>query len=60
MSVLVRKIKEFLLVTEGLAAVEYAVAGGIVTAGSVGAFVLLGGSVSERIELVARIVAQIT
>ena len=42
-------ILKFLRDEDGLTMVEYAVAGGLITLGAVGAFTLLGGSVSTKI-----------
>lgn len=42
-------VMKFVKDEDGLTIVEYAVAGGLVTLGAVGAFVLLGGSVATAI-----------
>jgi len=43
------KIKRFIRDEEGLTTVEYAVAGGLIAAAVVAAFVLLGGTVGDKI-----------
>jgi len=46
-------VVKFIKDEEGLTIVEYAVAGGLITLGVVGAFVTLGGHVSTIIEALA-------
>ncbi|EEF25153.1 conserved hypothetical protein [Ricinus communis] len=46
---LIEKVKAFLKDEEGLTMVEYAVAGGLVTAAAVTAFTTLGGAIVTRI-----------
>jgi pilus assembly protein Flp/PilA len=43
------KIKQFIRDEEGLTTVEYAVAGGLIAATVIAAFVLLGGTVNTKI-----------
>lgn len=43
------KVKEFVRDEEGLTTVEYAVAGGLIAATVIAAFVLLGGTVNTKI-----------
>ena len=50
-------ILSFLKDEEGLTMVEYAIAGALVAAGAVGAFTLLGGNVTTRINDLAADVA---
>jgi pilus assembly protein Flp/PilA len=47
---MLNQIKKFLADEQGLTIVEYAVAGGLITVGVVGAFILLGGAVDGRID----------
>lgn len=46
-------VMKFVKDEEGLTIVEYAVAGGLITLGVVGAFITLGGHVSTIIEALA-------
>lgn len=43
------RVLEFVRDEEGLTTVEYAVAGGLIAAAVIAAFVLLGGTVDEKI-----------
>ncbi len=45
-------IKRFIRDEEGLTTVEYAVAGGLIAAAVVAAFVLLGGTVNTKIRAI--------
>ncbi len=45
-------IKKFLKDEEGLTTVEYAIAGGLISAGVIGAFTALGGKVSGVINAI--------
>ncbi|MDO3720811.1 Flp family type IVb pilin [Marinobacter sp. chi1] len=53
-------MKEFLKALwkdeDGLTAVEYAIAGGLVVGGMVGAFNTLGGNATDKIDFLARAV----
>ena len=49
-------IVKFLKDEEGLTTVEYAVAGALITVAVVGAFQLLGGSVSDAITAISTVV----
>ncbi len=51
------QIMKFVRDEEGLTMVEYAVAGGLITAGAVAAFTLLGEEVSGMIDYIAGVVA---
>lgn len=47
---LLKHVQAFIQDEEGLTIVEYAVAGGLITAAVVGAFTALGGAVEDKIE----------
>jgi pilus assembly protein Flp/PilA len=51
------QILKFLRDEEGLTIVEYAVAGGLITIGVVGAFIILGQQVNTRITALGSAVA---
>ncbi|MBY7930601.1 Flp family type IVb pilin [Vibrio fluvialis] len=52
-------VKDFWQDEEGLTAVEYAVAGGLIVVGVVGVFTALGGEVSRVIQLIVDALAGI-
>lgn len=54
------KLVEFIRDEEGLTMVEYAIAGGLVGAGAVAAFRLLGGEVSRVITAIKDVLAGVT
>ena len=47
---MLNQIKKFFADEAGLTIVEYAIAGGVIAALAAGAFLTLGGNVSDRIE----------
>jgi pilus assembly protein Flp/PilA len=55
-----KKIMQFVRDEEGLTTVEYAIAGGLVGAGVIGAFQLLGGEVFRIIDAIYQLLATVT
>lgn len=55
-----QKVMKFLKDEEGLTMVEYAIAGGLISAACVAAFQLLGGQVSRIITAIGNLLAGVT
>lgn len=55
-----QQILKFFRDEEGLTMVEYAVAGGLITAGAVAAFTALGGQVDRVINGIVNVLAAVT